>query len=55
MNLVIMLLWKVLVIVAPLVATCTLVGEGLASWEKAGVANLLLLNDDGTQETQAAS
>ena len=54
MVLVVALLQKVLVIVAPLVATCILAGEGLASQEKAGVADLLLLNVDGTRETWAA-
>ena len=53
MILVVALLWKVLVIVAPFVATCTLAGEGLASREKAGVADLLLLNVDGTWENSS--
>ena len=51
--LVVTLLRKVLVIVSPFVATCALAGEGLASREKAGVADLLLLNVNGARETQA--
>ena len=55
MILVVALLQKVFVIVAPFVATCALAGKGLASWEKAGVADLLLLNVDGARETRATS